>query len=138
MAAMKVRDLMTEDVKTVGPKDTLSTVYDLMDTERIRHLPVVDEDGALVGIISSRDLVKATYGASTDLPMSAQRQLLDGVFAEQIMNTAPETAEPSTDLREAGEMLLEYKLGCLPVVEGESLVGILTESDFVRCVVEGR
>lgn len=136
MAKMKVRDLMTENVKTVGPNDTMATVYDLMDAEHFRHLPVVDEDGRLVGILSSRDLFKATVSASSDLPMSAQRQMLESISVEEVMNTAPETIEPSVDLRDAAETLLEYKLGCLPVVEGDNLVGIITEADFVRCVLE--
>ena len=136
MATTKVRDLMTEHVTTVGPQDSLSTVYDMMDTNRIRHLPVVDEDRRLVGILSNRDLIRATVEGGSDLTVTAQRQMLNYVRVDEVMNTSPATIEPSADVREAGEMLLEYKLGCLPVVEGEALVGIITESDFVRSVVE--
>ena len=135
MANMKVRDLMTESVKTVGPNDTLATVYDLMDAEHFRHLPVSDDDGRLVGILSSQDLFRARAG-SRELPLSAQREILGSMKVDEIMNTAPETVEPGADLRDAAETLLEYKLGCLPVIEGDSLVGIITEADFVRHVLE--
>ena len=136
MKSMKVRDLMTENVKTVRANDSLATVYDKLDAEHIRHLPVVDEDRRLVGILSSRDLIRASVSGATELPMSAQRQVLETMKVDEIMNTAPETTEPGADIRDAGELLLEFKLGCLPVVEGDQLVGIITEADFVRHVLE--
>ncbi len=127
---------MTEEVTTVGPEDTMATAYDLMDERHIRHLPVVDDDQQLVGILSSQDLVKATVAETSDMPLSQKRQLLESMSVEEVMNTAPETVEPTTDLKEAGETLLEFKVGCVPVVDGDRLVGILTESDFVRWFVD--
>ena len=132
---MKVRDLMTHHVRTVGPSDSVATAYDVMDAEHFRHLPVVDDEGQLIGILSSRDITRATAGS--DLPISALREMLKRINVDEVMNTAPETTEAGTALRDAAEMILEYKLGCLPVVEGTQLVGILTESDFVRYVAEG-
>ena len=132
---LMVRDLMTEKVETVGPDDDLNVVYDLMDAKRFRHVPVV-EDGELLGLISQRDLLRGALAEATGLPMSAQRDLLRSIKVETVMVVEPTTVEPDYTLREAGEMLLEHKLGCLPVVEGSELVGILTEADFVRHTVE--
>lgn len=133
---LKVRDLMTDNVATVQVDDDLSVLYDLMDSRRIRHVPVLDEDGDLVGIVSQRDLIRGALGDAGGLPMSAQRDLLRSAQVGAIMVTEPTTVESDTSLREAGELLLEHKLGCLPVLEGDELVGIITESDFVRYTVE--
>lgn len=130
-----VRDLMTENVATVQSQDDLTVVYDLMDSRRIRHLPVVDQ-GELVGLVTQRDLLRGALGEAGGLPMSAQRAMLSSIRVEAVMVSEPTTVEAETALREAGELLLENKLGCLPVVEGQELVGILTESDFVRHVVQ--
>ncbi len=138
MTKLKVRDLMTEDVISVRPHDSLTKVYDLMDLKHFRHMPVVDEEGALVGIITQRDLVRGALGDTASLPVTLQRELLDRVRVQEIMNQEPESIDPDRDVREAGELMMEYKLGCLPVVDGDRLVGILTESDFVRYVVDNQ
>lgn len=130
-----VRDLMTEKVETVRPDDDLNEVYDLMDARRIRHVPVIEEE-ELVGLVTQRDLLRGALAEATGLPMSAQRDLLRSVRVETVMIVEPTTVEPDTTLREAGELLMEHKLGCLPVVEGNELVGILTEADFVRHTLE--
>lgn len=127
---------MSENVATVQEDDDLSTLYDLMDARRIRHVPVLEENGEVVGIVSQRDLLRGALGDAGGLPMSAQRDLLRSASVAEIMVSEPMTVEPDTTLKEAGETLLEYKLGCLPVVEGDRLVGIITESDFVRFTVE--
>lgn len=133
---LRVRDLMTEDVLTVSPEDDLTKLYDLMDAQHIRHVPVITDDEDLEGIVSDRDLLRGALGESDDLPLTVRRQMLEQVKVSEIMNTEPVTAEPDQDLREAGESMMEYKVSCLPVVDGGRLVGIITESDFVRWVVE--
>ena len=133
---MHVQDLMTTDVVTVHPNEDLNMVYDLMDGRRIRHVPVLDGNDELVGIVSQRDLLRGALGPAVHLPLSAQRELLRERTVSSIMMTEPLTAEPSWSLRDAGQVLLEHKLGCLPVIEGDHLVGILTESDFVRFAVD--
>lgn len=133
---LTVRDLMTPDPQVVRRDEDLATVYDLMTTGHFRHLPVVDdEDETLVGLLSQRDLLKGALGQAMELPMSVQRELLRQVKAADIMVYDPDSVTPDTPASEAGELMMAHKLGCLPVVEGQSLVGILTESDFVRHVV---
>ncbi len=131
-----VRDLMTENVFTLRPKDNLATLYDLMDSRHVRHVPVVDPEGDIVGLVTHRDLSRSALGALDDLPLSAERDELRRRRVRDIMATEPDTIEPDASLREAAQMLLENKIGCVPVVEGLHLVGILTEADFVRDFLE--
>ena len=128
---------MTDRVFTVGPLDDLEVVYDLIDTHHVRHVPVVDRDGDLVGLVTQRDLARRALGAQDDLPLSMQQEILRRRRVREIMATEVDTVEPDESLKVAAEMLIENKIGCLPVVEGEHLVGILTESDFVRLYLKG-
>lgn len=131
-----VRDLMTEHVFTLGPNDDLEALYELMDDHRFRHVPVVDRDGDLVGLVTQRDLARGALGAQDALPLNVQQELLRRRKVREIMATEVETVDADVELKAAAQILLENKIGCLPVVEGQHLVGILTESDFVRRYVE--
>jgi CBS domain-containing membrane protein len=126
-----VRDLMTSKVFTLRADENLTALYDLMEAEHIRHIPVVDEQGDVVGLVTHRDLLRSAL-ADPSLPVSIQRQVLETATVEEIMMTSVETIEPDQDIREAAEIMMENKFGCLPVVENGHLVGILTEADFVR------
>ncbi|MBI4818857.1 MAG: CBS domain-containing protein [Deltaproteobacteria bacterium] len=134
MKTLKVRDLMTEEVFSVGLHDRLSAVFDLMAERHVRHIPVIGADNSLLGIVSHRDLVKNL--AEGEVPVGMQRQMLTRIPVEDIMTRDVETVEPDTELSEAGQLMLDNKISCLPVVDGDELVGILTEADFVRCVIE--
>ncbi len=131
-----VRDLMTEKVFTLKPKDDLAALYDLMDSRHVRHVPIVDSDGELVGLVTDRDLSRSALGAVEELPLSVERDILRRRRIRDIMASEPDSIEPDSTLKEAAEILLENKVGCLPVVEGLHLVGILTEADFVRDFLE--
>jgi CBS domain-containing membrane protein len=131
-----VRDLMTDRVYTLEPHDDLEALYDLMDEHHIRHVPIVDAEGDLVGLVTQRDLGRTVLGVRDALPISEQQEILRRRRVREIMALEVETVEPDESLRTAAQMLLENKIGCLPVVEGEKLVGSLTESDFVRRYVE--
>jgi CBS domain-containing membrane protein len=132
----RVRDLMTETVFTLSPNDTLECAQDLMDAKRIRHVPVVDEDHDLVGLVTQRDLARTVLGRVDDLPISARHSILSRRRVRDIMTREVATADPDTDACEAAATIFENKFGCLPVVEGARLVGILTEADFVRRFLE--
>lgn len=136
MNQLKVRDLMTEEVASLREDDNLASLYDLMDRKHIRHVPVTDGDDELVGIVSDRDLLRGALGEEASLPLSVRRQMLETVKISEIMNTEPVTMDPEQSAREAGEAMMEFKVSCMPVVDGGRLVGIITESDFVRHVVE--
>lgn len=136
MSAVSVRDLMTEDPYTLTPDDTVADLLALMDRYHFRHVPVVVEDRVLVGLVSHRDIVRGALGTIEQLPMSNQHELLTKVLVSEVMQKGIEAVEPDTDITEAGELMMDNKFGCLPVCEGGYLVGILTESDFVRYVVD--
>jgi CBS domain-containing membrane protein len=127
---------MTYHVFTVGPDDDLQALYDLMASRHVRHVPVVDREGKVVGLVTERDLARSALGSQDELPLSMQREVLRRRKIREIMATEVDTVEADEDLKAAAEMLIENKIGCLPVVDGRRLVGILTESDFVRNFAE--
>jgi CBS domain-containing membrane protein len=129
---LRVRDLMTDHVISVHPGESVATIYDAMTERSIRHVAVVDDEGDLVGVVSHRDLLRHALIERSDLPMFIQRAVLKRTKVEEVMTSEVETADPDQPLFEAARLMFENKFGCLPVVEGWRLVGILTESDFVR------
>jgi CBS domain-containing membrane protein len=129
---LKVRDLMTPSVINVNPEDTVATAYELMLDNRFRHLVVLDRDGDLVGLLTHRDLLRHSLIERAELPLSLQRTVMRRIRVEEVMTSEVETVEAAQPLEEAALNMFENKYGCLPVVEGSRVVGILTESDFVR------
>lgn len=132
MNELRVRDLMTPDVVTVQPEDSIARAYDLMLDHRIRHLVVIDGDGDLIGLVTHRDLLRHSLIERAGMPLSLQRNAMKRVRIEEAMTTEVETADAGQLLQEAALVMFENKLGCLPVVEGSRVVGIVTEADFVR------
>lgn len=130
-----VSDLMTSSPDTVFSDDDLGDVYALMNEKMIRHVPVIDHDGSVEGLVSQRDLIRTVLHAFDDLTFLDQRDALRGMLVRDVMTADPDTVAPDMPLSDAGRLLLENKIGCLPVVEGTRLVGILTESDFIKRVV---
>jgi CBS domain-containing protein len=127
-----VRDVMTKDVATLGRNDKLAVADDVMRLGRIRHMPVIDEDGALAGIVSQRDLFHSGLLRALGYGTHAKDQALGLLALKEAMKTDVVTVTPDAPLSEAAKIMLERKIGCLVVVEGKKLVGILTESDFVK------
>lgn len=135
-AGLIVRDLMTSRVFSLRPGNNLAAAYELMVNEHVRHVPIVDPAGDLVGLVTHRDLLRSGFIEGEELPSTDVQEKLWRRKLREIMATEVETTEPEADLREAAVTLFENKLGCLPVVEGTRLVGILTEADFVRYFIE--
>ena len=133
---LKVRDLMTEVVLSVHPDDTVEKVYDLMNERSIRHLTVVDRDGDLLGLVSHRDLLRHSPIERAEIPVFLIREILRRTLVEEVMTSEVETADPELPLGDAAQVMFDNKFGCLPVLENSKLVGILTESDFVRYFCE--
>jgi CBS domain-containing membrane protein len=126
-----VRDLMRRDVKTLRRNDELTIADEVMRSERIRHLPVLDEDGALAGILSQRDLFHSALVKALGYGASAKAKMLKMVVVKEAMTTDVVTVAPDTTIADAAHLMVEKKIGCLPVVDGGRLVGIVTETDFV-------
>jgi CBS domain-containing protein len=134
---MKVRDWMSSEVASVRRNDQLVIADDLMRLGRIRHTPVLDDHSDdLVGIVSQRDLFRGALAGALGYGQHAQQKVMGMLAIKDIMSTDPITTTPDTPLADAARVMLERKIGCLPVLEDGRMVGILTESDFLRFVVE--
>lgn len=137
--AAKVKDVMTRDPITIDPEAPLGTAMDVMRRKRIRHLPVVDDAGRLVGIITDRDLRQATFAPALaeHLSLQAQRRLrglgqaLGDLRVKHAMTWVVVTTEPEATLARAAVVMFERRIGSLPVVADGVLVGILTERDLL-------
>ncbi len=137
MTKLSVRDLMTEKIFALRADDDIQMLRDLMDERNVRHVPVVDEDRNLVGLVSQRDLLRNIYPSVSDLPVGTEHEVLKRVKVSAIMTTDVETVEPEDDLAVAAQIMLDNKYGCVPVVvDGGRVEGILTEADFVRYLAE--
>ena len=128
---MRVRELMTVKVATLGSDDTLDIADGVMSMGRIRHLPVL-EAGQVVGVVSQRDLFRTALGAALAFGISRPQELTRSLEIRDVMSQPVVTVEPNALVQEAARTMAERKIGCLPVVEGGKLVGILTENDMMR------
>jgi CBS domain-containing protein len=131
---VKVKEMMTTEVFTLGCEHVLTLADDLMSFERIRHLPVLEE-GRVVGVVSQRDLFRASLAAALGYRPRAHRMLQRTIRVTEVMSAPAITVSPEAMVTEAARVMIEQKIGCLPVVEGETLVGIITETDILRYVV---
>ena len=128
---MKVVDVMTKNPLVMTPAETIGQADELMVENRIRQLPVVDK-GALLGIITDRDV--RSFLAQSSLVEPEERAKALRTRVRDIMTAEPLTLSPEDDLRDAVELLIEDKIGGIPVVdEAEGLVGIVTYVDVLRC-----
>lgn len=131
MAITTVRDIMTSPVVTLGIGDTLLFADRLMKLGRIRHLPVVDGDMNLVGLLTHRMILGAWISRGN--PGSEDRiEVAQSVPVEMVMEKDVCSIGPAAPAAEAAELIERHKFGCLPVVENGKLVGILTEADFLK------
>lgn len=131
-----VRSAMSTDVTTLDVNDKLVIADDVMRLGRIRHMPVLDSDGAIAGVLSQRDLFRGALARNLGYGEHAQQKLLGILAVKDVMSGSPATIGPEEPLSLAARRLYEGKIGCLLVVEKENLVGILTEGDFVRLASE--
>jgi CBS domain-containing protein len=128
---MKVVDVMTKDPLTVTPTETIGQADELMNTNKIRQLPVV-QGKDLVGIVTDRDIRSFLSGSLLE-GVEAREEALNTKIRE-IMTTEPMTLSRDDDLQEAVEIMIDEKIGGIPVVdESEGLVGIVTYVDVLRC-----
>jgi CBS domain-containing membrane protein len=136
MEELQVRSIMSRDVTTLKRNDKLTLADDMMQQlGRIRHLPVLDDDGKqLVGMVSQRDLFRGALARALGYGQHAQRKVLDTLLVKEVMSSDVTTATPDTPLVEAARVMMERKIGCLPVLKDGHLVGIVTEGDFVAMV----
>ena len=134
---MPVKNWMTTDVVSVGPDTSLLKVGKLMKDHHIRRIPVVDENGQVVGIISDRDVRDASPSKATTLDMYEMHYLLAELKAKNIMTAKPITVKPTDTVEQAALIMLDNKVGGLPVVnDSGKLVGIISDHDVFKALVD--
>lgn len=132
---MKIKDVMSTNVATLQASDSLAKARELMDTKRIRQIPVVDENNEVVGIISKRDIYAASVSNLTE-NYERSKNLLEGrLEIDQVMTKDVETIDAEAPLAAAAIKLQEMRIGALPVIENGTLVGIISSSDFLGIAV---
>ncbi|GFK95788.1 Hypoxic response protein 1 [Fundidesulfovibrio magnetotacticus] len=132
---LTVQDLMTTQVFTLLESDTLYTARQIMEMARVRHVPIVDAQDRFIGLITHRDMLALAVSKLSEIDQSTQDELDAGIPLKETMRQDVATVAPDTRLRDAAQMLLEHKYGCLPVVDDGKLVGIITEADFLRLTI---
>lgn len=135
---MLVKDIMTRDLFTLNKDDRLDLANNLMNMEMVRHVPVIDHQQKLVGLVTHRDLLRASVSTFSDLDPEEKQELYHHIPIRDIMTDDVLTATPETSISEAAQIMEENKVGCLPIMQGEKLVGILTEADFLHLIAEQR
>jgi acetoin utilization protein AcuB len=134
-AIMLVRERMSKPVITIPPQTTVPDALNLMKEEHIRRLPVVDH-GNLVGIVTDKHLLSASPSPATSLSVWEITYLLSKLRVDRIMSSQVITVSEDTPLEEAARIMVDNKIGGLPVLRGEQLVGIITESDLMKTFLE--
>ncbi|MET0485027.1 MAG: CBS domain-containing protein [Candidatus Rokuibacteriota bacterium] len=132
---MRVRDFMTAKPITVDPETPMLEAGQRMVGKRIRHLVVVD-DGRVVGIVTDRDIRLNLPSPATSLSVWEMNYLLPQITVGGVMTKSVIVVSPDRPIAEAARIMVDHKIGALPVVEEGRLVGIVTESDFVRAMAE--
>lgn len=133
---MLVRELMTPKPIVVSPDTTVPDALHLMRDRKVRRLPVVDSHGRLVGIVSDKDLLYASPSPATTLAVWEIPDLLGRLKVEKVMTRDVITVSEDTPLEEAARIMTDSKIGGLPVMRGGELVGIITETDLFKSLLE--
>jgi acetoin utilization protein AcuB len=128
---MKVREIMTQPALTVGTEMPVLEAQALMASHRIRHLPVTD-GGRLMGIVTDRDIRLNLPSPATSLSVWEVNYLLARLTVGSVMRHTVITVDPDRDAAQAAQIMLDHKIGALPVVDGGVIVGIVTETDMLR------
>ena len=131
-----VKNWMTSDIVTIDPDTSLPEAHKLMSDNGIRRLPVI-KNGRLIGIVTRGDVREAEPSEATTLSIWEINYLLARLRIEKIMTRNPKTISPDATIGQAARMMMEQKISGLPVVDdSSSVVGIITESDIFRMVVQ--
>lgn len=138
---VRVQELMARAPVTIPWGSTVGAAWKLMKDRKIRHLPVLDSSGCLAGIVTDRDLRQVIFDPSIQEQLGNLARALNVLTVKEVMTWGVVTVRPETEIREAARIMYEQKIGALPVVKGDRVVGMLTETDvlkvFVRVLEEG-
>ncbi len=132
---MRVRELMTGALITARPDMPVLDARHLMIEKRIRHLLVTNESGELLGIVTDRDIRLNLPSQATSLSVWELNYLLTRLMVGKVMTQSVITVGPDREARDAAVLMLDHRIGALPVVDGGRLIGIVTETDLLRAFV---
>jgi acetoin utilization protein AcuB len=134
---MRVSDVMSRNVETISAAAPAHAAIGRMVTRKVRHLPVVDQLGSLVGVVTDRDLRHHLFspGVFEQIGRVSSNELLKTVTVKQVMSSPAISVRADDHLETAARLMVERKIGSLPVVDGERVVGIITETDLLRQIV---
>lgn len=134
--APRVRDLMTKNPLALSETDTVKALTDLMKWRSIRHVPVVDTERRLIGLVTQRDFLTIAVSKLAHVPKWELDELYSGMMIRDIMGKKVTSVAPDSSLTEAARTMFSHKYGCLPVTDEGRLVGIITEADFVKAFMD--
>lgn len=133
---MLVRQRMTQHPITIKPQTSLFEALGIMRREKVRRLPVLDDDDKLVGIVLERDLLYASPSPATTLSVYEMNYLISKIKIKDLMSREVVTVDEDTPLEEAARIMVDNSIGGLPVMRGDRLVGLITESDLFKTFLE--
>ena len=128
----RVAEIMHREVVTITAHEKLDLTQDIMSAGRVRHLPVVDEDQRVIGIVSDRDLLAAAMTKVLDFDPASRRTFLRSIEVGEVMAKEVVSVTPDTELGEVARIFVEQKIGCVPVLDEDGeLLGLVTETDLI-------
>jgi acetoin utilization protein AcuB len=135
-STVKVRDAMSRPVVIFRQDMTLGAAVKAMRTRKIRHAPVVNDKGGLVGIVTDRDLRQAVLEPALAEEMEALSRTLRTRTVKDVMTWGVTTVKPETEIREAARLMHSNKIGALPVMQNGKVAGMLTSSDVLKTLIQ--
>ncbi len=136
MPHARVRDFMTDEPVTLHDDDRLREAVELVMVRRIRHIPILDAQNRLVGIVTDRDIKRTLPSPLSSAAREEYEALLETTAIGRVMSPNPITIDADADVADAVQLLVDSRIGGLPVVEGGGLVGVFTERDALAGYVE--
>ncbi len=133
---MIVKDRMSHPVKTVGPDTPVLEALKRMNKEHINRFPVIDRHGKMIGIVSKNDLLKASPSEATTLSAWEINSLLDKITVKKVMSKNPLTVSEDTVVEEAARIMVDNDVNGLPVMQGDDLVGMITDGNLFELFME--
>ena len=131
-----IKDVMSEEPRVVHRNDTLTLADELMREEHFRHLAVLDEYEKVCGIVSERDIFRGALLRALGYGERAETKMLKTMLIKEVMSRDVVTVAPNDSVATAANLMIERKIGCLPVVaDDRKLIGIVTESDLLRVLI---
>lgn len=133
---MIIERRMTRNPVTCTPDMSIQDASDLMKREHVHRLPVLDRNGKLIGVVSEKDILKAQPSPASTLSAYESSYLLSKLTVKKIMSRTPVTVSKDTPIEDAAALMVDHDLSCLPVLEGDKLVGIVSKSDLFKMLLE--